>query len=382
MPTGEQLMQVIRIQTEIAKLGLDLGGVMQYVVEQTLPLINADGAAIELAEDGDMVYRAASGIAKDQLGLRLKVDASLSGLCVRTGEILSCADSETDIRVDRLACRTMGLRSMIVMPLKYREMTVGVLKAMSAHPDKFRQRDTTLVGMLSEVVAAAMYFSTKYDSDSLFIKATHDGMTGLANRALFMDRLRNTVARSSREQRPSGLLMIDMDGLKQINDRHGHRIGDAALIEFSNRLKKATRSTDTAARLGGDEFGVILTPLETPEGIESVIARIDSEIHLPFAFEGKPYPLKASIGSALIPQDGTEPEALLEVADQRMYAAKQARKEKRPAVSGWPSGIGGVVRMLSQTAIFSASRGSALRWDSACYGANLSNTSGTPPFLA
>jgi diguanylate cyclase (GGDEF)-like protein len=300
---------------------------MQYVVEQTLPLIEADGAAIELAEDGDMVYRAASGIAKDQLGLRLKIEASLSGLSVKTGEILSCADSETDPRVDRLACRKMGLRSMIVMPLKYREMTVGVLKAMSAHPDKFKQHDVTLVGMLSEVVAAAMYFSTQFDSDSLFIKATHDGMTGLANRALFMDRLRNTVARSSREQRLSGLLMIDMDGLKQINDRHGHRIGDAALIEFSNRLRKATRNTDTAARLGGDEFGVILTPLETMDGMEAVVQRIESEIHAAFVFEDRTYPLRASIGSALIPRDGTQPEALLEVADQRMYAAKQSRKK-------------------------------------------------------
>ena len=120
MPTREQLMQIINIQTEIAKLGLDLGGVMQYVVEQTLPLINADGAVIELAEDGEMVYPAATGIAKDQLGLRLRIDASLSGLCVTTGETLFCGDSETDPRVDSFACRKVGLRSMIVIPLKLR----------------------------------------------------------------------------------------------------------------------------------------------------------------------------------------------------------------------------------------------------------------------
>lgn len=334
MPTSEQLMQIIRIQTEIAKLGLDLGGVMQYVVEQTLPLIEADGAAIELAEDGDMVYRAASGIAGNQLGLRLKVAESLSGLSVRTGETLSCADSESDSRVDRVACRKIGLRSMIVMPLKYRDTTVGVLKAMSAQPGKFAARDITLLGLLSEVVAAAMYFSTQYDSDSLFVKATHDNMTGLANRALFMDRLRNAAARAGREQRPCGVLMIDMDGLKQINDTHGHRTGDAVLIEFADRLRKSTRSTDTAARLGGDEFGVILTPLETAEGMEVAVQRIESQIHAPFVFEGSQYPLKASIGSALMPGDGTQPEALLEIADHRMYAAKQARKEKRPAGNG------------------------------------------------
>ena len=83
IPTREQLIQVIHIQTEIAKLGMDLGSVMQYVVEQTLPLIGADGSAIELAEDGEMVYRAAAGIAKKQLGLRLRIDTSLSGLVSR-----------------------------------------------------------------------------------------------------------------------------------------------------------------------------------------------------------------------------------------------------------------------------------------------------------
>jgi len=313
MPTREQLMQVIQIQTEIAKLGLDLGGVMQYVVEQTLPLIGADGAAIELVEDDEMVYRAAAGIAKSQLGLRLKINESLTGLCVMEGSTLSCDDSESDPRVDRLACRQVGLRSMIVMPLKHKE---------------FIPRDMALLGMLSEVVAAAMYFSVKYDSDSLFIKATHDGMTGLANRALFMDRLRNAVARTHREKSPSGLLMIDMDGLKQINDTHGHRIGDAVIIEFSHRLKQTTRGTDTAARLGGDEFGVILTPLESPHGIDSFVQRIDSAIKQPFVFEDKQFPLKASIGSALIPRDGGEPAQLLEVADQRMYAVKHARKRK------------------------------------------------------
>lgn len=153
-------------------------------------------------------------------------------------------------------------------------------------------------------------------------------MTGLANRALFMDRLRNAVARTSRGQNPLGVLMIDMDGLKQINDSHGHRVGDAVIIEFSSRLKKATRSTDTAARLGGDEFGVILSPLESSAGIVKAMQRIDTEIASPFVFEDKQYQLKASIGSALIPKDGSEPEKVLEVADHRMYAVKKGRKGK------------------------------------------------------
>lgn len=328
MPTYKQLIQVITIQTEIAKLGLDLGGVMQYVVEKTLSVLGADGAAIELTEDEEMVYSAAAGIAKNQLGLRLKIDASLSGLCVITSETLTCDDAETDPRVDRIACQKVGLRSMVVMPLKHRGITVGVLKVMSAQPSKFTHCDIELLGMMSEVVAAAMYFSVKYDSDDLFFKATHDDMTGLANRALFMDRLRNVVAHSNREQSLSGVLMIDMDGLKKINDSNGHRIGDAIIIEFSNRLKKAIRSTDTVARLGGDEFGVILSLLEHPEEIDTAMQRIDTEIKLPFAFEDKQYQMKASIGFALIPKDGSDPDKILEVADHRMYVVKQTHKGK------------------------------------------------------
>lgn len=329
MPSREQLMQVIQIQTELAKLGLDLGGVMQFIVEQTLDLIEADGAVIELAEEGEMVYRAASGIARSQLGLRLMVGSSLSGLCVQSGEPQTCEDSETDKRVDRDACRKVGLRSMIVLPLKHRGESVGVIKAMSAEPAKFLPRDITLLGMLTEMVAASMFFPVKYDNDDLFIKATHDEMTGLANRALFMDRLRNAVSLDVRHKTTSGLLMIDMDDLKKVNDHFGHRTGDAVLVEFSRRLKEVTRETDTAARIGGDEFAVILTPLDDPNGIDSLIRRIE-EINKPhFEFEGQRFRLKASIGHALIPLDGTAPEMLLDKADRRMYAEKKARKGRR-----------------------------------------------------
>lgn len=328
MPTRRQLLQVIRIQSELAKLGLDLGGAMQFIVEQTLSLIDADGAAIELAEREDMVYRAAAGIARPQLGLRLKIDQSLTGLCVRRGKSLLCKHVETDTRVDLDACHRVGLRSMIIIPLKHRGIAIGALKALSAQPDKFQKRDVVLLRMLSDVIAAAMYFSVKYSGDDLFIKATHDDMTGLANRALFMDRLRNAVALTDRDKKVAGVLMIDMDGLKQINDNYGHRVGDAVILEFAHRLGKATRDIDTAARLGGDEFGVVLATLESPESVESAAARIDAVNQPPFLFEGESYQLSASIGTAVIPGDGVEPEQLLDIADKRMYCVKRERKDQ------------------------------------------------------
>lgn len=331
MPSPKQLLDVIHIQTEIAKLGLDLGEVMSLVVERALPLIGAEGAVIELAEDEDMVYRATSGIASSHLGLRVRRGGSLSGLCVQTGEILRCDDSETDPRVDREACRKVGLRSMIVMPLRHEETTVGVLKAMSSLPGKFSEQDETLLGLLSEVVAAAMYFAAKFDSDILFHKATHDTLTDLANRSLFMDRLRNVMARGDRDHRPAGVLMIDMDGLKRINDTFGHRVGDAALKEFANRIRAAARKSDTVARLGGDEFAIILTPIDASAGIDSAVDRLASEIRHPFVLDGRPITLQASIGGALFPAESNDIDALLELADQRMYAIKQEHHRRQLA---------------------------------------------------
>ena len=325
-PDSNQLLQIIKIQSEIMKIGIDLGGIMQFVVEQVLDLIRTDGAAIELAEDGDMVYRAASGIAKNQLGLRLNIKGSLSGLCVTTGETLLCNDSEIDPRVNREACQKIGLRSMLIIPLKHNETTVGVLKAMGKLPNAFSEIDISLLSLISESIADSMFFSTKYDSNALFIKATHDSMTGLANRALFMDRFYSSLARTNRDKLPFSLLMIDVDGLKQINDNHGHRVGDAYIVEVANRLKKATRTTETVARLGGDEFGVLLSPVYDVSVSKKTAERINSEISTPFHYENVSCMLKVSIGSAVIPEDGVEPNALLEIADQRMYASKRLKK--------------------------------------------------------
>ena len=331
LPSKEKLLEVIGIQTDIARLGLDLGGVMNLVVQRTLGLADADGAAIELAEGEEMVYRAAAGRAECSLGLRLDRASSLSGLCVARGEVLRCDDAETDPRADREACRRVGLRSMVVVPLRHAGVTVGVLKAMSAEPAHFREAGIAVLGLLSELVGAAMYHATRYESDDLFHKATHDGLTGLANRSLFMDRLHTALAQSQRDGRPGALLIIDMDGLKQINDTHGHRMGDLALVELGRRLRECARSADTVARLGGDEFAMLLRPVAPDAGVEALVARVTQQIGAPFRTEGLVLALHASIGAAVFPAEAGDGAALLELADQRMYANKRSAKAARAA---------------------------------------------------
>jgi diguanylate cyclase (GGDEF)-like protein len=323
------LMEIIRAQTEIAKLGMDLGAVMAFVAERVQQLTHAGGAIVELAEGDEMVYRAAAGMAANQLGLRLKRQGSMSGLCVAEGHPLQCDDSEIDPRVDREACRRVGLRSMVVSPLNHNGTTVGVLKIASSTANAFSQQHTQILTLMSELIAAAMFHAVKHETSELYHQATHDSLTGLANRALFYDRLRQSLAMARRKSGQIGILNLDMDGLKPINDQHGHRAGDAAIREIAQRISRGSRESDTVARLGGDEFGVILPEVTDRDSAATLARRIAEEIRLPFQFEDRPLPLDASIGIALFPDDGMEVETLIESADQSMYAIKRTRKNAR-----------------------------------------------------
>lgn len=325
-PASIQLLAVIETQTEIAKLGLDLNGVMTLVAVRAQIITGAIGAVVELAEGDEMVYRAVAGTASGLLGLRLNKETSLSGLCVASAATLCCEDSETDLRVDREACRRVGLRSMIVVPLIHLGAAVGALKVFSPAPRAFGAGDIRILGLMSELIAAAMYHAAKYGTDELYLQATRDSLTGLANRALFHDRLRHGLATAKREGRRLGVLMLDMDGLKPINDHHGHRAGDAAIKEFANRLSLEARQSDTVARLGGDEFAFVLSTVESRDSAVQVLRRIAERCNGPFVFEDRPLAMSASIGLALYPDDADEPEALIEKADQSMYIAKRAKK--------------------------------------------------------
>lgn len=332
LPKADKLLEIIALQGDVVRLGLDLGGVMQLVVDRLPALLGADGAAIELAEGEHMVYRAASGIAGCSLGLRVDRRRSLSGLCVERAELLVCDDAEQDPRVDLSACRRVGLRSMLVLPLFHAGQPVGVLKAMAARVAGFSAAERALLTLLADVVAASMFHATRYAADDLYYRATHDALTGLANRALFMDRLRNQLLQGDRDGQAGALLLIDMDGLKAINDGHGHRCGDAALVELGRRLDLHARVSDTVARLGGDEFGLLLRPIEGDGGLEAALLRLRAAIALPFRAHGAELPLGASIGHALFPQEGVDAELLLELADQRMYEEKRSRAPARASV--------------------------------------------------
>ena len=340
--SAERLLALVIFQTEIAKARMDLGEVLTRSTELSQTLTDAAGAVVEMMDGPDLVYRATSGMAQGLLGQRRPKTQSLSGRCVlqclEERAPVICLDTEADPRVDREGCRAAGFRALIVAPLIYDDTPVGVLKVLSQEPGAFDDQAAQALGLMSQVIAASMVQATEHGSkleeiEALYQRATRDALTGLANRALFYDQLRQSLALARRQKRPMGIALLDMDGLKSINDHHGHRAGDAALRALATRLQKATRASDTVARLGGDEFGVLLSTVQDPEAAAEVGRKISRQVEGPFEFEGRAYPLGASVGLAVYPDEGLEPEGLMALADERMYAAKRTRKGTRSTVA-------------------------------------------------
>ncbi|HKW60316.1 MAG TPA: EAL domain-containing protein, partial [Candidatus Dormibacteraeota bacterium] len=164
----------------------------------------------------------------------------------------------------------------------------------------------------------------KAHTDALEYQALHDALTGLPNRSLFGDRLRQALLAARRNQKMFGVLLLDLDRFKDINDALGHDRGDSLLQEVTARLRGVLRATDTIARLGGDEFAVLTTDARHPEDVVSTAKKILASLEGPFAIADQMVETGASIGIAMYPVHGDDPSTLLRRADVAMYVAKRS----------------------------------------------------------
>ncbi|UOF00656.1 ATP-binding protein [Bdellovibrio reynosensis] len=153
----KELSEIIRLQQEIATSELELRQLKKLICLRTQEITQAKGAVVEMAEEDSMVYVACTGSLENMLGVKLKIVSSLSGQSVLSRKILYCSDSETDYRVDREACRRVGARSMICVPLFHKSHVVGVLKVVSTEVNAFNEKQintlTLIAGLLSAVIA-------------------------------------------------------------------------------------------------------------------------------------------------------------------------------------------------------------------------------------
>lgn len=164
---------------------------------------------------------------------------------------------------------------------------------------------------------------------ALHEEATHDSLTGLANRRLFYDRLRQSIRHTHRYGGKVGILYVDLDRFKEINDRHGHHVGDAVLTEVAKRLSESIRDSDSVARLGGDEFAVLFEGIQGRDEFLAAAHKIDQALNGARNFYGLDVEIAASIGPALYPDDGHDEDSLIRAADAAMYRVKSGCESER-----------------------------------------------------
>ena len=168
----------------------------------------------------------------------------------------------------------------------------------------------------------------KLDEERLKHLATHDELTGLANRTLLQDRLENAIHYAQRSGRLVGVLMLDLDRFKEINDSFGHDFGDKLLCATAQRLVNTVRDADTVARLGGDEFVILLAELPDPERVGLIADKILRHLAEPLWIDEREILLTASLGGSLYPRDGLDGETLIRYADMAMYQAKRSGRNR------------------------------------------------------
>jgi diguanylate cyclase (GGDEF)-like protein/PAS domain S-box-containing protein len=185
------------------------------------------------------------------------------------------------------------------------------VQALSGQPRRF-------VGVFNDIT------ELRRKDDRIRHMAFHDALTNLPNRALLLERLERAIAQASRQNLHLGLMFIDLDRFKQINDSLGHDVGDEFLKEVARRLGTVLRQSDTAARMGGDEFVLLVEGVAQPTDLTPLAERLMDTLSAPVLLGPHTLPSGASLGIACFPQDGTTVSDLIKSADAAMYAAKSA----------------------------------------------------------
>ena len=245
--------------------------------------------------------------------------------------------SDVPLGIDDLArspwrnhpCKELGLAAYIGVPLVVKGHRFGTLAFASPRPriERWTDLDLELAGTLASWAGTVLGRARMVGR--LRLLATHDSLTGFENRDAFIDSLARHMRRAEDAKARFALLFLDLDGFKQVNDTHGHAVGDEVLITTSMRLRTSLRPGDVAGRLGGDEFVIRLDNVDEETAV-LVARRLAEAVSEPIAIDGKHIAVGASIGIAMS-GGGRDAKSLLAAADEAMYEAKGAQEGVRVA---------------------------------------------------
>jgi diguanylate cyclase (GGDEF)-like protein len=301
---------------------------------------NFASTAILLAEPDREFLRAEAAAGPDAArarGVRLSVDGSRpegQGLCGSAFHSKQPCISNGYLADSGYLHDRAGegrILSGAALPLINDGEAIGVLSFLSHELGAFTPELVALLQKLAENISFALKnfdraAERKQAEDRMEYLATHDGLSGLPNRAMFNHLLNASVRVGRRYERKFALMFVDLDRFKEINDTLGHAAGDALLVEVSRRLRGCLRDSDVVARLGGDEFVVIVNDVVESHRVAKVAQHVVATIGKPLLLSGLECGVTASVGIALFPEDGEDEETLTKHADIAMYTAKQAGK--------------------------------------------------------
>jgi diguanylate cyclase (GGDEF)-like protein/putative nucleotidyltransferase with HDIG domain len=275
-----------------------------------------DLGRIEIVDSGgeELVVEAEAGYGPELIGRKIRLGEGLSGVAAATGEPVL---ANSVAKEPHYVAYHPGIRSALSLPLKYRDELPGVLSLESKQAQAFSPHDVLTLRTLADQLAVALHNARAYQA--AIEQAITDGLTGLKTHRFFMEALDREWRQSTRAGQTFSVIMVDLDGFKQVNDRHGHQEGDKVVTAVGTLLNQRVRQSNVVARYGGDEFAILL-PGARADQAETLAERLRGQIESdPFlAAHG----VTASFGIASFPLHGPTAEEILRVADSGMYLAK------------------------------------------------------------
>ena len=320
----------LRYQEKIARLGQSALGMRrpsELIVDAAQALLEGLAAdAVAYLEPGS-----ADGavIAREVLGVREEPSRAVAqyGAADPIANVLRRGEAAVIDETSRPPLPfdwALGASSAVLVPVAGERAARGALCALSRAPSAFDTDEIRFIEAAASVLSSGLQ---RIDSEGrLAYLAQFDALTGLPNRALLSDRFAQMIVQASRHAKQLGVLFIDLDDFKLVNDALGHAAGDELLRQVAGRLLRSVRSGDTVARISGDEFAAVLADLARPDDAAIVAQKIIDALAVPVDVGGKEVFAAASIGIATFPSDGADAESLLAAADAAMYRAKESHR--------------------------------------------------------
>ena len=333
---GQEFKAVYVVSRDLAAL-TERAPVNRLLMRSARQLVPLEAAAVVMEDEAETRYvvEAGHGWAHELEGREVAItERTWAAWVLRSGDDPYLLDNVADHK-DRMPILVLDegsdrAESLLALPLKASTRTLGALMLMGRR-GAFDAAASRVLGVLANQAAAAL--STIQMKDHIQEMAVRDGLTGLYNRRALDDELRRALAREDRQKGRLGLVLLDIDHFKKLNDTFGHPAGDAMLRHTAHVVEQHLRRGDEAARFGGEEFALVL-PGADEAGTVRLAERVRAAVEkAQLVYEGARLSVTVSLGAAVWPSDGKDEETLIAAADRALYSAKQAGRNRVASAS-------------------------------------------------